>query len=549
MALQAGSRILTFALNTVIIRNVSREVLGIAAVQLAFLYHSVIFLCREPARRVCARTLPNDKHAQAKRATLAWACSLVGVVFSALLSLMFFIVSTEEELTSPQYGTAVALTTIAIAIELLTEPFYLALQARLLIGARVGIEAMSLVAKCICQFLLIRVFGFSLLAFPLSQILYSVCLLILFATKFRRSGENGPNPSFSDVNPRIGGGELFLQEDIGLLARFSWQTAQKVVLAHGESVVLKFFQSLGDQGSFSVVSNLGALVVRFLFQPVEEVCFTLFSAQCGKENVTAAAASSCMNVLQLCLVLFFYLSLRLPSFSFPVYFHCTLFSPHFLTFLASRPVISVAATDFDISLLFLTFTFILLLQKLMSIVGLIFVCFGPGYAFILLDLLYGSRISSHGGPSLLSCYCFHVAVVGLNGVSEAFVHASSSPTQLTRFNWLLVCFSLTQMTLSSLAIVFVGTQGLILVGSLVMAVRIGFSIVYISQWCSEHSISFHLQQVTPSPVVLSVFAFSFLGTQFSRIFFPITSALNDWPNTLAHVGVGCAFLASVLITL
>ena len=35
--------------------------------------------------------------------------------------------------------------------------------------------------------------------------------------------------------------------------------------------------SFADQGVFDIVSNLGSLVARFLFRPIEDSCYLLFS--------------------------------------------------------------------------------------------------------------------------------------------------------------------------------------------------------------------------------------------------------------------------------
>ena len=49
------------------------------------------------------------------------------------------------------------------------------------------------------------------------------------------------------------------------------------MLSEGSKMVLVALQSRFDQGVYGLVSNLGSLVVRALFQPLEEVAFTAFS--------------------------------------------------------------------------------------------------------------------------------------------------------------------------------------------------------------------------------------------------------------------------------
>jgi len=57
------------------------------------------------------------------------------------------------------------------------------------------------------------------------------------------------------------------------------QAGEKLLLAEGSKMVMAMGQSAYDQGVYGLVSSLGSLVVRTLFQPVEEAAFTAFSKQ------------------------------------------------------------------------------------------------------------------------------------------------------------------------------------------------------------------------------------------------------------------------------
>ena len=53
-------------------------------------------------------------------------------------------------------------------------------------------------------------------------------------------------------------------------------------------MVMATAQSAYDQGVYGLVTNLGSLVVRTLFQPFEEAAFTAFSKSGGSQsNLTA----------------------------------------------------------------------------------------------------------------------------------------------------------------------------------------------------------------------------------------------------------------------
>jgi oligosaccharide translocation protein RFT1 len=53
--------------------------------------------------------------------------------------------------------------------------------------------------------------------------------------------------------------------------------AEKLVLAEGSKFALVAFESSYNQGVYGLVANLGSLLVRLLFLPVEEAAFTAFS--------------------------------------------------------------------------------------------------------------------------------------------------------------------------------------------------------------------------------------------------------------------------------
>lgn len=52
---------------------------------------------------------------------------------------------------------------------------------------------------------------------------------------------------------------------------------EKLVLSEGSKLALVGFESSYNQGVYGLVANLGSLVVRLLFTPIEEAAFTAFS--------------------------------------------------------------------------------------------------------------------------------------------------------------------------------------------------------------------------------------------------------------------------------
>ena len=192
-----------------------------------------------------------------------------------------------EELEMEQYEAFMAITFLAVVIEILSEPFWIMMQMIFLIKQRVGIEAVSVILRCLVVFLGVFTTNLGLLAFVFGQLAYSISLVLGFLWYFIRhvnqqKGTEGAIPfsSIRDAFPTLPTLEMpkgDTKTNLLLVFTFSWQSFEKLLLQESEKVVLKFTNSLLNQGVFSVVSNLGSLVVRFLFQPVEEISFTLFS--------------------------------------------------------------------------------------------------------------------------------------------------------------------------------------------------------------------------------------------------------------------------------
>ena len=75
--------------------------------------------------------------------------------------------------------------------------------------------------------------------------------------------------------------------------------------------------------------------------------------------------------------------------------------------------------------------------KAVVVVGSVCAAFGPGYSFTAVHLLYGGRYSGTEMPRVLAWYSAYILFMAVNGVSEAFLHASSSVRQLHVVNVVL----------------------------------------------------------------------------------------------------------------
>uniref|UniRef100_A0A3Q3QZ24 Protein RFT1 homolog n=2 Tax=Monopterus albus TaxID=43700 RepID=A0A3Q3QZ24_MONAL len=243
--------------------------------------------------------------------------------------------------------------------------------------------------------------------------------------------------------------------------------------------------SFGDQGVYDIVNNLGSMVARFIFLPIEESFYIFFAKVLERgrdvksqkqDNVTIAA-----EVLE-CLL------------------------------------------------------------KLVLVIGLIIAVFGGAYSHLALDIYGGSLLSSGAGPTLLRYYSCYVLLLAVNGVTECFVFAAMSQAEVDKYNLVMLALSVSFLFLSYILTWWVGRFGFILANCLNMGLRIFHSLLYIhhyfqfSQWKP-------LRGLLPSPLLLLALAVSASITTVSESVFCCD---NGWLMRLVHIGVGAACLLGVL---
>uniref|UniRef100_A0A3Q2YN14 Protein RFT1 homolog n=1 Tax=Hippocampus comes TaxID=109280 RepID=A0A3Q2YN14_HIPCM len=243
--------------------------------------------------------------------------------------------------------------------------------------------------------------------------------------------------------------------------------------------------SFGDQGVYDIVNNLGSMVARFIFLPIEESFYIFFA-----------------KVLE-----------------------------------RGRDVKSQKQEDVGVAADVLQ-----CLLKLVLVIGLIIAVFGYAYSELALDIYGGSLLSSGAGPSLLRYYSCYVLLLAVNGVTECFVFAAMSQEEVDKYNLVMLALSASFLFLSYMLTWWAGGVGFILANCLNMALRITHSVLYIrryflsSQWKP-------LRGLLPSLPVLMEFVLK--GDLLSQIAFCCD---GGWLLRFVHVGVGAACLFFVLGT-
>jgi oligosaccharide translocation protein RFT1 len=114
--------------------------------------------------------------------------------------------------------------------------------------------------------------------------------------------------------------------------------------------------------------------------------------------------------------------------------------------------------------------------------GGFFIFFGSNYTHTLLHLLY--RKGKTDGPRVLSIYCIYVPLMGINGVTEAFLQAvGDSNALLNQTIYLSLCWVILFIASYFLLVVMkLGSAGLVIANIINLTLRVIFSFCFISKF-------------------------------------------------------------------
>lgn len=306
---------------------------------------------------------------------LSWLPTLLNLILST--SLYHFI--------SADYRSTAGLFCTAALIESFAEPLYLVAQSYLINSIRVFSEGTAVLIKTFATYYFLVYYQMGAAAFGWSQILYSFTILLMYWGYFIYQihvKHTFPFRSVFDLLPRplVGSSSLLsLQRwtDLGnfeLAVAMIGQSLVKHLLTQGDRIVLSFFSSFYDQGVYALSQNYASLVVRLVLQPMEESGRLLFARLTSDGDNGSGGSTVALRKL---LVTFLKLA-----------FYC----------------------------------------------GMVFSCFGFNYTRVLLTILLpGKKWEEGQGDAawVLSCYCFYILFLALNGITEAFVYAVTTKEKVS----------------------------------------------------------------------------------------------------------------------
>jgi len=342
------------------------------------------------------------------------------------------------------------------------------------------VETLATIGKCVAILFFLQSTSVStLIAFGLAQVLYALILCAGYWMYFLF--KPGSPKLFSPSLVTLRRADAIDPSMKSAFKSFSLQAMEKHFLGECEKFVMAFFQPTYDQGIFGLVNNLGSLIVRTVFQPFEQAVFTAFSM--------SDTGSS---------------------------------SPGGGTNIAKQKQADLLT----------------LIMKIVVIFGAFCVTFGSSYSYTLLYVSYGRKWAMTDAPKVLSIYCIYVFTMALNGVSEAFVHATADKEALKQVNYMLVFFSAMHSITSIALVKAFGTEGLVFAGCISMLLRIAYCYWYMNRYFSLSGSRFKPRLVLPSPtVVLAIVAAAVGLNAYEKMQIPDPTS----PSTAAlvrHLGVG-----------
>ncbi|CAG0889491.1 unnamed protein product [Darwinula stevensoni] len=155
-------RILTFILNGLVIRYISKEALGVANVRLALFYTTVLFLSHEAFRKACLSSQTSGKWQQV--INILWLSVPLSVVCSIIIGWVWIhlLEAPGPEITT-DYGLCVILIAVSTVIEKLSEPLYVTSQAFHFVRLREKFNEAQQVLQALVKLMLI--FGLTVVCF------------------------------------------------------------------------------------------------------------------------------------------------------------------------------------------------------------------------------------------------------------------------------------------------------------------------------------------------------------------------------------------------
>lgn len=437
----------TFALNQALIRWTPPEVFGQAFIQYDLLLSTLLFLSREGIRlSVLRANITNDRDRQ-EIVNLSWIPPVLLTVVIVFQTLFGYFAN----------GRVAMLYCTGALLESLGEPFYNVFQSALEIHARLRAETVAVSLRCLVAFYCIAHLRMGIAGFGVAQVVYGgaytvVLVVQLYFSHIRTDlGERLRVGNFFPRSLSVNTGQetpwllrwLATEQTASVAWTLTLSSVVKHLLTEADKIALNLAgRSSAEMGVYAVTNNYGSLVARMVFLPVEDSARIAFAKGAADVRTRASAASA---------------SLGDPSRKHT----------------RAQDVQAVVDSLRALCVLFSR------LVRLMAAVGVFFPVVGCAYSELAVGVLFAPQWRIAETVQTLSLYCAYIFVLGVNGVTEAFVQAVAPPASLGRLGAGLVG-STAMFAVSVVPCVqLFGTGGIVLANALSMAARVAFNLWFV----------------------------------------------------------------------
>jgi oligosaccharide translocation protein RFT1 len=268
--------------NSLIIRNIDLNLIGIVNIHLELFYSTILFLSRESLRHNIPKL--NDIHSIYHYINLIWLIIPFGfyfILFSLFLTLFIQINPNEKFL--PDYNQACFMYGLSAFIQLLSEPFYLL--STLTQNYRVNIYIQfiaSIIGFGFQTILIIKNPDSALFYYGFGHIIYSILITLFYYFYFLIQKSEDRSRLFlikslndlliKPTSPFID--DKLLNETFKSLKK---QISMRI-LTEGEKYLITMFSliSYEEQGIYHLIYLLGSFFPRFIFPTIEQISFDYF---------------------------------------------------------------------------------------------------------------------------------------------------------------------------------------------------------------------------------------------------------------------------------
>ncbi|KAI4671855.1 uncharacterized protein J4E78_000352 [Alternaria triticimaculans] len=451
--LQVASRALTFAVNQVLLRFLSPELLGVSA-QLELFSISVLYFARESLRVALQR----QAHRTQAVVNLSYLAVFFGTPLAYLLALLWMRSDTPNV---PYFMEALVVYCLATFLELLSEPAFSAVQQKLLYKVRASAESSATLLRCVgtCGSAILASragLDIGVLPFAIGQLAYALALLVVYSYKTWPVAKTDGFSLFPErvqstqENPTLM--NYFSAPLLRLTASLSLQSALKYVLTQGDSLLITTLASLADQGAYALASNYGGLIARMLFQPIEESSRNMFAKLCANVETSATEKKDLKK--------------------------------------SDEQKQDLAQASRVLSTIL----------RLYGIISLFAVTLGPVLAPVLLSIVAGKKWSATSASQVLSTYCYYIPFLAINGVTEAFVAAVATNKELYAQS---ISMGIFFALFAGSAWFFIGQlemggNGVVLANTVNMGLRIVWNTWFIRRFFAKNGSEFNVLETLPS---------------------------------------------------